>query len=48
MDEEQGIFRGEVIAMMGALADIDVNVRRVLHLIEGEDSDEEAEDLPDA
>lgn len=47
VDEPEGIYRGEVITMMGVLADIDVNVRRILRYIEGDD-EEEAEDLPDA
>lgn len=39
-DEERGIYRGEVIALMGAIADIRVDVRRILWYIEGEDDDE--------
>jgi hypothetical protein len=30
--------------MMGALADIDVNVRRIRSILEGEDDEEERED----
>jgi hypothetical protein len=49
VDEEQGIYRGEVLTMMGKLADIDVNVRRVVAYLYGEDDDEEEEDQsPDA
>jgi hypothetical protein len=48
VDEESGIYRGEVLANMGALADIDVNVRTILAAIEGDDDDEEEEDLPDS
>ena len=49
MDDEQGIYRVEVLAIMGALADIVVGVRRILGYIEGENDDEaEEEDLPDA
>jgi hypothetical protein len=33
---------------MGVLADIDVNVKRILAYIEGDDDEEEEEDLPDA
>jgi hypothetical protein len=44
MDEEQGIYRGEVIEMMGALADVKVAVLRILGYIEGEDEDEEEEE----
>lgn len=44
-----GIYRAEVLTIMGALADIHVGVRRILGYIEGEDDgEEEAEDLPDA
>jgi hypothetical protein len=49
MDEEQGIYRGEVTTMMGKLADIDVNVRKILEYIEEEDDEweeEEEEDPP--
>ncbi|GIU95798.1 MAG: hypothetical protein KatS3mg012_2255 [Gaiellaceae bacterium] len=48
MDEEQGIYRGEVLVMLGALADIRVAVDRILRYIEGEDDEEEEteEDLP--
>ena len=47
VDEEQGIYRGEVLEMMGALADIAVGVQQILTHIEGED-DAEEDDLPDA
>ena len=47
MDEEQGIYRGEVRSIMIALADITVEVRTILGYIEGGDDEEEAEDLPD-
>ena len=43
-----GIYRGEVVVMMGALADIIVDVRKIVGYIEGEDDEEEEEeDLPD-
>ena len=44
MDEEQGIYRGEVTDMIGALADIKVAVLQILRYIEGEDEDEEEEE----
>ena len=44
MEEEQGIYRGEVMTMMGALADIRVDVSRILAYIEGDDGEEEAEE----
>ena len=51
MEEEQGIYRGEVTAIMIKLADIDVNVRKILGYIQGDDDEweeEEEEDPPDA
>jgi hypothetical protein len=45
--EEQGIYRGEVIEIMGALADLRVDVRKLLWYIEGDDDEwEEEEDPP--
>ncbi len=47
--EEQGIYRGQVIEIMGALADLKVDVKTILGYIEREDDgEEEEEDLPDA
>jgi hypothetical protein len=46
MEEPQGIYRGEVYAIMGVLSDIDVNVRRILRALGGDDEEEEA-DFPD-
>jgi hypothetical protein len=45
-DEEVGIYRGEVRAIMWKLADIDVNVEKILEYIEGDDDEweEEAEE----
>ena len=43
MEEEQGIYRGEVIEMIGALADIRVAEEAILWYIEGDD-DEDMED----
>jgi hypothetical protein len=49
VDEEHGIYRAEVFAIMGALADVMVDVRTILAYFEGDDDDEaEEEDLPDA
>jgi len=47
VDEEQGIYRGEVTTIMVKLADIDVNVRSILAYIYGEDDDEEEEEEED-
>ena len=42
------IYRAEVTTIMGALADIHVNVQRILDYIEGdEDGEEEEEVSPD-
>jgi len=47
VDEEQGIYRGEVTTMMGVLADINVNVETILAYSKGgEEDDEEEEDRP--
>jgi hypothetical protein len=49
VEEEQGIYRREVRAMMLALADIRDGVDRILGYLEGEDDEEEEEeDFPDA
>jgi hypothetical protein len=37
VEDEQGIYRGEVTEIMWALADIKVAVLRILGYIEGED-----------
>ena len=47
MDEEQGIYRGEVRSIMIALADLMVDVRTILGYIQGEDDEAEEEDFPD-
>jgi hypothetical protein len=48
VNEEQGIYRGEVLAMMVALADIGVDVRQIRGYFEGDDDEEEEEDVSDA
>ena len=47
MDEEEGIYRGEVRSIMIALADLTVDVRTILGYIEGDDDEETEEDFPD-
>jgi hypothetical protein len=47
MDEERGIYRGEVITMMGILADINVNVEATLAFLKGDDDDEWEEEEED-
>ena len=44
VDEEEGIYRGEVIELMGAVADIRVDVRKILWYIEGDDDEWEEEE----
>jgi hypothetical protein len=48
VEEAQGIYRGEVQAIMIALADIGVDVRRILGYIEGGEDEEEEEDFPES
>jgi hypothetical protein len=44
VDEERGIYRGEVMVMMGALADIQANTTEILAILrDEEDGDEEEE-----
>jgi hypothetical protein len=45
VDEEMGIYRGEVTAIMWALADLQTDVRKIVGYIEGDDEEEEEEDL---
>ena len=45
VDEARGIYRGEVLAIIGALADLKSDVGRLLWLAEGGDDEEEEEDL---
>jgi hypothetical protein len=42
--EEQGIYREEVKAIMGAVFDVRTGVRRILAYIEEEDDGQEAEE----
>jgi hypothetical protein len=44
VDEEEGIYRGEVLELMGAVADIRIDVRRILWYIEGDDDEWEEEE----
>ena len=41
MDEEIGIYRDEVIDIIGALADISSDTLAILAILRGEDEDEE-------
>ena len=46
MEEEQGIYRGEVKSIMIALADVRFKVTKILAYIEGDDDEEEAQEDP--
>jgi hypothetical protein len=43
MAEEMGIYRGEVVALMGAVADVILNTDRILELLEGDGEEDEEE-----
>jgi hypothetical protein len=45
VDEEQGIYRGEVMAIMGALADLQVDARAILAMLTSEEDDDEEEEM---
>jgi hypothetical protein len=44
VDEETGIYREEVMLVLGALADITTNTRAILAILEGGDDDDEEEE----
>ena len=44
MEEEQGIYRGEVITIMNVLADLRAKVERILQYVEGGDDEQEEEE----
>jgi hypothetical protein len=44
VDEEAGIYREEVILMMGALADITTDTRQILAILKGEDEGDDEEE----
>lgn len=48
MDEEQGIYRGEVLAIMGALSDIWSDTTRIRLLLGEENDDGEEEEEADS
>jgi hypothetical protein len=47
MDEEQGIYRGEVQAILGGWADISHDTLRILAILRGEDEEENEEEEDD-
>lgn len=44
MDEEEGIYRSEVMEIMGALADISSDTLQILNILRGEDEEDEEVD----
>ncbi len=44
MDEESGIYREEVMLMLGALADIAVDTQTILAILRAEEGDDEEEE----
>ena len=47
MDEETGIYREDVMVMMGALADISTDTREILAILRDEHEDEDEEEEAD-
>lgn len=47
MEEETGIYRGEVIAIMGALADVSSDTKAILTILRGLEEDDEEEEEED-
>lgn len=45
MDEEQGIYRGEVLAIMGALSDIVTDTQQILAILGGYDEGDDEEEM---
>jgi hypothetical protein len=43
LSEETGIYRGEVLTIMSALADIRVDLARIREILEDDDGEEEEE-----
>jgi hypothetical protein len=45
VDEEHGIHRGEVLTIMGALADISADTLQILVIPRGEEGDDDEEEM---
>ena len=45
VDEEQGIYRGEVLVIMAALADISADTNEILAILGGGDEGDEEEEM---
>ena len=48
MDEEEGIYRDEVQAIIGGLADISSDTLQILAILRGEDEEEYEEEEDDS
>jgi len=48
VDEEQGIYRSEVIDIIGALADISSDTLEILAILRGDDEEDDEEEEADA
>ena len=48
VDEEVGIYRGEVLVIMGALADISADTMRILAILRGADDEEDEDEEVDS
>lgn len=48
MDEEQGIYRSEVMDIFGALADISSDTLQILAILRGDDNQEDDDEEMDA
>jgi hypothetical protein len=47
VDEEEGIYRGEVMAILGALADISSDTLQILAILRGEDEEDDDDEEVD-
>jgi hypothetical protein len=45
VEEAEGIYRGEVLAMMGALADTYTDTSRILAILDPEEDDGETQEM---
>lgn len=48
MEEEEGIYRSEVMDIMGALADISSDTLQILAILRGEDEEDDEEEEMDS
>jgi hypothetical protein len=45
VDEDQGIYRGEVFTIMGTLSDIVTDTREILAILHGYDDEDDEEEM---